>query len=77
MQTGMAPKPWPLRKAPNDPNRISFDPLLYSVVLRVSEKPLNTGSQIAEKTSHRNPRLFLCPHTLLVFEKTTYRRLGE
>ena len=38
MQTGMMPKPWPLWKAANEPNRISFDPLLYSVVLQVSEK---------------------------------------
>jgi hypothetical protein len=38
MQTGMMPKPWPLWKAANEPNRISFDPLLYSVALQVSEK---------------------------------------
>jgi hypothetical protein len=38
MRTGMMPKQGALWKVPNDPNRISFDPLLYSEVLRVSEK---------------------------------------
>jgi hypothetical protein len=48
MQTGMVPKPWPLWKAPNDPNRISFDPLLYSVVLQVSENPVHRKPSFRE-----------------------------
>lgn len=55
----MAPKPWPLWKAANEPDRISFDPLLYSVVLRVSEN-------LVPKLSEKGPEypldpLFLAP----------------
>ena len=47
MRAGMAPKAWPLWKAPNEPNRMSFDPLLYSVVFHVSEKPLELAPQFS------------------------------
>lgn len=61
MQTGKAPKPWTLWKATNDPNRISFDPLLYSVVLQVSAKTTLLGSWV--NRSNNDP-LALGPSSL-------------